>query len=229
MTIRMIGIDGAERELEEFARRPLRRHIRFVDTHHTYRPHKGQWYGRMTVDGMARYHRSLGWSDIGQHWTVGPDGSIWSGRDLNAIPCSQTGFNTGALMYEMVGNFCAAGEPGSAPPYDTLEGAQLDAAVALSAAVVSLFHLPLSGVRFHRQLHLPGRPRPKSCPGDSVHYDVFAGLVERRCRDRFGFDPPGGYEFVAQHVHDPGDMEGSGEPEPEKLVAFLETGGSAIA
>lgn len=229
MTYRALTIPDAEAEIEAFARRPLRRHVRAIDTHHTYRPHAGQWRGRATVDGMARYHRSLGWSDIGQHWTVGPDGSIWTGRDLNAIPCSQTGFNTGALMYEMVGNFCAPREPGSEPPYDTLGGAQLAAAVALSAAVVAIFHLPLSGVRFHRQLHLPGRPRPKSCPGDSIDYAWFAALVEERSRARFGFDPPGGYEFVAQYVHDAGDMEGSGEPEPEKLLAFLETGGSAIA
>ena len=229
MTIRPLTIEEAEAEIAAFAGRALRRHIRSIDTHHTYRPHKGQWRGRATVEGMAAFHRSLGWSGIGQHWTIAPDGEIWTGRDLNAVPCSQTGFNTGALMYEMVGNFCAPGEPGSAPPYDTLAGAQLAAAVAVSAAVVAVFHLTLSGVRFHRDLHLPGRPRPKSCPGDSIGYDWFAGLVAERCRARFGFDPPGGYDFVAQHVHDAGDMEGSGEPEPEALLAFLEGGGSALA
>jgi len=227
MSYRNLSIAEAEAEIAYFAQQQLRRHIRFVDTHHTYRPHKGQWRGRATVEGMARFHRSLGWSDIGQHWSIGPDGSIWTGRDLNALPCSQTGFNTGALMYEMVGNFCETGEPGSAPPYDTLDGEQRAAAVAVSAAVVAVFHLPLSGVRFHRQLHPPGRPPPKTCPGNSIDYETFTRLVEVRCRARFGFDPPGGY---ASHVFDPGDMEGSGEPEPEKLVAFLESGGgSALA
>lgn len=229
MTFRSLTIEEAEAQIAAFARQPLRRTIKFTDVHHTYRPHKGQWRGQATVEGMARFHRSLGWSDIGQHWSIGPDGSLWTGRDLNAPPCSQTGFNTGALMYEMVGNFCAAGEPGSAPPYDVLDGPQLEAAVALSAAVLANFNLPLSAVRFHRQLHLPNRPPPKTCPGLTVSWNWFSDLVEKRCFARHDFDPPGGAAFNAHLAHDPGDMEGSGEPDPEQLMAFLANSGSALA
>lgn len=211
MTFRNLSIAEAEEQILQFARQPTRRHVRFIDTHHTYRPHKGQWRGLDTVKAMDRFHRSLGWACIGQHWSIGPDGSIWTGRALDRIPCSQTGFNTGALMYELVGNFCETGEPGSVPPYDTLDGPQLAAAIAVSAAVVSRFHLPRSAVRFHRQLHLPDRPPPKTCPGLTVDYEWFAGLVEDRCWSRFKYDPPGGYDFVAAQVFDPNDTEGSGE------------------
>jgi len=187
----------------------FKRPVRFADTHHTYRPHKGQWRGGATVEAMATFHRSLGWSGIGQHWTIDPEGSIWSGRDLNQIPCSQTGFNSGALMYEMVGNFCTPDEEGTAPPYDALEGAQLDAAVAVSAAVLARFKLPLASVRFHRQLHAPGRPQPKTCPGNSIDYDWFVGLVEERCWSRWHFDPAGGETIEAVTAFDASDTEGS--------------------
>ena len=186
------------------------RPIRFIDTHHTYRPHKAQWRGGATVDAMANFHRStLGWSGIGQHWTIGPDGSVWTGRDLNQFPCSQTGFNAGALMYELVGNFCAPDEEGTFPPYDTLDAAQLEAAVAVSAAVLARFKLPLTSVRFHRQLRAPGRPPPKTCPGASVDYDWFVDLVEERCWSRWKFDPAGGETIEALTVFDASEAEGS--------------------
>lgn len=168
--------------------------IKFVDTHHTFRPNKAQYRGEATINAIHRFHVTptaqggAGFSDIGEHWTIGPEGAIWTGRDLNAAPCSQTGFNANALMYEMIGDFDGAEVPGA---HDTLEGVQLDAAVAISAAVLARFKLPISAVRFHRHLHAPNKPPPKTCPGTSVDYEHFQGLVAQRCQARWNFTPAG--------------------------------------
>jgi hypothetical protein len=45
---------------------------------------------------LARQHRAdldRGWTDIGQHATVAPDGTIWTGRSWNRPPCSAAGRN----------------------------------------------------------------------------------------------------------------------------------------
>jgi len=193
------------------------RTIKFIDTHHTWRPRKADYRGEETINGIHRFHVTpvkivngknvggAGFADIGEHWTIGPEGAIWTGRDLDRPPCSQTGFNANALMYEMIGDFDGPDVPG---PHDTLEGAQLDAAVAISAAVLARFRLPISAIRFHRHLHAPGQPEPKTCPGTSVNYEQFQGLIARRCQSRWNFTPEGTTLDVAA-LFDAGDREQS--------------------
>lgn len=240
-----LSIADTEALVESFAAlRPG--HIRFVDTHHCYKPSHAEygalkrlqgtgWYvarygdkapGIVLQEAMDAYHRGLNppWRCIGQHFSVDPDGGIITGRPLDMIPCSQTGFNTGAAMFEFIGNFCRPDEPGTVGPYDTLGGDQLAAGVALSAAFLACFKLPLKASRFHRDLHLPGRPSPKTCPGLSVDLAAYHAFVERRCVERWAYDPPGGEDFhmVAEANFDPAEEEGSGEPEPEAMVAMLD-------
>lgn len=54
--------------------------------------------------GMYNYHVN-GWSDIGQHVTLTPDGKWVTGRPFNIAPASIKGWNTGAFAVEMIGNF----------------------------------------------------------------------------------------------------------------------------
>lgn len=35
-----------------------------------------------TVESIRRYHKSLGWHDIGYHYVIYPDGSVRSGRPI---------------------------------------------------------------------------------------------------------------------------------------------------
>lgn len=187
------------------------REIQFIDTHHTFRPNKAQYQGEATINAIHRFHTrpvsqgGAGFADIGEHWTIGPEGAVWTGRDLNKAPCSQTGFNANALMYEMIGDFDGPDVPGQ---HDTLEGVQRAAAVAISAAVLARFNLPISGVRFHRHLHAPNKPPPKTCPGTSVKEDEFMAEVVERCRTRWDFTPLGTPIDVAS-VFDPGDVGSS--------------------
>lgn len=143
-----------------------RRRITIVHLHHTAR-RRSAWAGEASVREMYRWHTArLGWSDIAQHVTVGPDGSIWTGRSWDRPPASEEGYNgtaaAGPFMIEMWGHFDAG--------LDVLDGAQRTAVVGLMARVQLRWLLPHSALRLHRELGTPTEPDggPKSCPGTGV-------------------------------------------------------------
>lgn len=149
---------------------PWRRKITQVHVHHTWRPTKKQWQGLRHVVGMWRYHtKTKGWSDIAQHVTIAPDGGIWTGRNWNRPPVSSGRHNgnsrRGPFMFETVGNFDTGEE--------VLEGEQLKSVVFVIAYIQHKFKLPLSSMKFHRQLG-----SKKTCPGSGISYDHLAKLVQ---------------------------------------------------
>ena len=97
--------------------------------HHTWKPTHKSFTGTNHMQlqtSMRNYHVNVnGWSDIGQHLTLFPDGKLLTGRDFGKSPASITNHNTGALAIEMVGNF---DNPGTGSyntlGYDRLEGEQ---------------------------------------------------------------------------------------------------------
>ena len=139
---------------------PFPRKITEVHVHHTWRPRGSQYQGEQTVRGMWRYHtQDLGWSDIAQHVSIAPDGSIWTGRPWDRPPASARGFNgnpmAGPFMIEVIGDFDRGEE--------TLEGDQRHALVETAAAILSANGLSHRRVRFHNEM-----TTLKSCPGTSV-------------------------------------------------------------
>jgi hypothetical protein len=135
------------------------RRIDAVHLHHTWRPNHADYRGHDTILGMWRYHtRENGWSDIAQHLTIAPDGTLWLGRDWNAPPASATGHNgsakAGPFMIEMIGNFDVG--------RDRLQGAQRAAVMDVIARVQRRFGLPAEALRFHNQMS------GKTCPGSSL-------------------------------------------------------------
>lgn len=146
-----------------------------VHMHHTWRPRKVDWSGESTVIGMWKYHtQKAGYSDIAQHVTIGPDGSIWSGRHWDLPPASAVGRNgnshVGPFMFEMVGDFDLGRE--------TLGGAQLDTVLAVIATVQDAFGLGVESLKFHRNLG-----SKKTCPGTSVDYAEIVNAVRKRRAD----------------------------------------------
>jgi hypothetical protein len=142
------------------AKGSLTRRITAVHLHHTWRPRRTDFRGRTTVEAMRRFHMvDNGWSDIAQHLTIDPQGGLWTGRNWNAPPASQTGRNgtrsDGPFMIEMVGDFDAHAE--------TLDGAQLEAVLQVCARLLSTFDLQTGDIHFHRELG-----SPKTCPGSGV-------------------------------------------------------------
>jgi hypothetical protein len=146
------------------------RRIDAVHMHHTWRPNHAQWRGEPSVVAMWRFHTETnGWSDIAQHVTIAPDGSIWEGRDWNARPASASGHNgsstSGPFMFETVGDFDVG--------RDVLSGPQRSAVVGVIARVLQRFGLGSESVHFHREM-----TTLKTCPGTSVKLEEIRAEVE---------------------------------------------------
>ncbi|MCB2377076.1 caspase family protein [Hymenobacter sp. BT635] len=152
--------------LDEFAalvdRFPFTRRINAVHMHHTWRPNHSQYRGEASIEAMWRFHtQTNGWSDIAQHVTIGPDGSIWTGRNWNQAPASASGHNgngqLGPFMFEMVGDFDKGKDP--------FGGRQREAALHVVAHILRRFNLGAKALHFHREMST------KTCPGSGIDYD----------------------------------------------------------
>ena len=142
--------------LEKF---PFTRAIDSVHMHHTWRPNHPQYKGVSTIEGMWEFHTNRrGWSDIAQHISIAPDGTIWTGRSWNQPPVSARGFNgnlkAGPFMFETIGDFDVDKDPFEDPQKGTV--------LAVIALVQRRFDLPPLALRFHNEIS------DKSCPGSSL-------------------------------------------------------------
>ncbi len=146
-----------------------RRRINEVHIHCTDHPRHSEFRGLASIEAMRRYHMSIGMADIAQHFTIDPQGLIWSGRPLDAIPASVRGHNgtakVGPFMIEMVGLF--------EKNIDRFEGNQKDSVYAVVRAVLAKFELDESAVKFHREFPKTG----KTCPGMDLDGDTFRSEV----------------------------------------------------
>lgn len=142
---------------------PFQRRIESVHMHHTWRPNHSQYKGLSTIVSMWEFHtQTNGWSDIAQHISIAPDGTIWTGRSWNQPPASASGFNgnrsAGPFMFEIIGDF----DRGK----DLFEGAQKAAVLGVIAHLQERFGLKPETLRFHNMMS------EKSCPGSSVDYQT---------------------------------------------------------
>ncbi|QIL74874.1 caspase family protein [Hymenobacter sp. HDW8] len=155
---------------------PFTRRINAVHMHHTWRPNRAQYQGMASITAMWKYHtQHNGWSDIAQHITIAPDGTIWTGRNWNLAPASSGGHNgnsqAGPFMFEMIGDFDKGRDP--------FDGAQRHTALHVVAHVLHRFKLPAEALHFHNQMSV------KTCPGSSINYAQTVGEA-RRIMDGLG-------------------------------------------
>ncbi len=135
----------------------ITRVIKEIHLHHTWKPTKEGYRNSKkkedVIYGMYVYHtKTRGWSDIAQHVSLAPDGTVWDGRDINRNPASIKGYNEGAFMIEMIGNFDEG--------HEQLEGAQLNGVIKLVRNLFDLFKI--QNLVFHREYS------SKTCPGTSI-------------------------------------------------------------
>ncbi len=86
----------------------IKRKINKLQVHHTYLPSYKNWpEDELTRQhNMKEYHmHTNGWSDIGQHFTIFPNGKIVTGRSLNTNPAGIKGWNDNAICIEIYGDF----------------------------------------------------------------------------------------------------------------------------
>jgi hypothetical protein len=89
-----------------------------------------------------------------------PDGTFVTGRPFDKTPAGISGYNTGAFMVEMLGDFDAG--------KDKLEGAQLDAMLKLQRFLTTECG---AEIMFHRE------HAPKTCPGTGIDKMAFLKQV----------------------------------------------------
>lgn len=145
------------------------RTVLYIQEHHTWSPNYVHFNGKNHFDlqrGMQNFHRNVnGWMDIGQHFSIFPDGMIVTGRNLEVSPACIFGFNANAICIENIGNFDTGG--------DTMRPEQRDAIVRVTAALCKRFNIPVNANRivYHHWFDLRtgartnGTGNTKTCPG----------------------------------------------------------------
>ncbi|PZX54671.1 N-acetylmuramoyl-L-alanine amidase [Algoriphagus ratkowskyi] len=163
----------------------IARTIITVQQHHTWSPNYTHFNGRNHFErqiAMKNHHiRNNGWSDIGQHFTSFPDGTIVTGRSLEATPACIYGANRDSICIEHLGNFDVGG--------DTMTNAHRLAIIQMNAALCDKFRLPVStfSIIYHHWFELStgkrnnGTGGNKSCPGT----DFFGGNKVDDCMTNF--------------------------------------------
>lgn len=142
-----------------------------LQQHHTYIPDYSLFSGNNHFElqsAMKNYHvHQNGWNDIGQHFTVFPDGVVVTGRSLEKSPACITGQNANMVCIENLGNF----DKGK----DVMTVRQRTAIVALTAALCDKFSLipTANSIVYHHWFNMAngernnGTKNNKSCPGTS--------------------------------------------------------------
>ena len=161
------------------------RTIIYLQEHHTFSPNYHNFTGNNHFElqkAMKDYHVGTnGWMDIGQHFSIFPDGQIVTGRSLENTPACILGNNSNAICIENVGDFDLN--------MDVMTQAQKDSIVKVSAAICKKFSIPINTdkIVYHHWFHLStgarnnGTGGNKSCPGTAF----FGGNKVADCQSNF--------------------------------------------
>lgn len=105
------------------------------------------------TEQVRRYHRSLGWRDIGYNYVIEKSGLVAPGRslDLPGAHCRAGGMNTKGIGIALIGNL----------EEDPPTPEQVDALVRLLGRLMLEYHIPVANVLGHREV--PGAAT--ACPG----------------------------------------------------------------
>jgi hypothetical protein len=139
--------------------------------HHTWQPDYADFDGTNHLRlqaGMRKYHKETrGWVDIGQHFSVFPDGKVVTGRTLELDPACTKGANVGSICIENVGNFDEGG--------DVMTPIHREAILEAAAWVCERWWIPVDSehVIYHHWFDLntgrrtEGTGVTKTCPGSA--------------------------------------------------------------
>lgn len=145
------------------------RTVLYIQEHHTWSPNYTHFKGTNHFElqkSMQDFHTVVnGWQDIGQHFSIFPDGVIVTGRNLEISPACIYGNNSDSICIENVGNFDAGG--------DQMRPEQREAIIRVTAALCRRFRIPVNANRivYHHWFDLNTGARTngsgvtKTCPG----------------------------------------------------------------
>jgi hypothetical protein len=135
-----------------------------IAIHHTVTPSGGDIGARLR--GIQAFHMDTnGWCDVGYHFLVTLDGTLWEGRDLGLLGTHVGGGNTGNVGISFIGCFHTSGCNDWTPfvPPDVM----VDAGGRLAGAIAGIYGIAVSPdtLKGHRD-HAGATT---SCPGDHLH------------------------------------------------------------
>lgn len=156
-----------------------------IQHHHTYSPSYVHFKDNNHFDlqiAMKNHHiNSNGWGDIGQHFTIFPDGTIVTGRSIEKTPACIYGQNSGSICIENLGNFDIG--------KDVMTAQQAESVIQITAMLCDKFNLPVTTdfIVYHHWYNLAsgernnGTKNNKSCPGTNF----FGGNKVADCNKNF--------------------------------------------
>ncbi len=177
-----LTIDEFEKWLDNVA---VARTILTVQQHHTFSPNYALFNGTNHFDlqkGMKNHHvNHNGWSDIGQHFTTFPDGSIVTGRSMEQSPACIYGQNANAVCIENLGDFDKR--------KDAMTNAHKQTIIRITAKLCGKYNLAVNAnsIVYHHWFNLAtgerndGTKNNKSCPGTNF----FGGNKVANCAANF--------------------------------------------
>lgn len=109
------------------------------------------------------------WWDVPYHFFIGPDGTIYEGRDYHYMGETNTRYNpAGHLLINVVGNY-EIQEPNDA---------QLKSVMDLMAWAVQEFNVPVNEIYGHRDL------AQTDCPGENLYRYLKNGKIKQGIKER---------------------------------------------
>ncbi|MDQ3037581.1 MAG: peptidoglycan recognition protein family protein, partial [Myxococcota bacterium] len=135
-----------------------------IAIHHTVTPSGGDIASRLR--GIQAYHMdSNGWCDVGYHFLVSLDGTLWEGRELDLLGTHVLSNNTGNVGISYIGCFHSSGCSTYTP--FTPPDAMVDSGGRLAGAIARIYGIAVSPetVKGHRD----HSGQTTSCPGDHLH------------------------------------------------------------
>jgi hypothetical protein len=168
-------------------KKPYGRHTPvYLVVHHTGVPDFSSYVGAASIRGIQNFHQNgRGWNDIGYHFLIGPEGTIYQGRPEGVVGAHATP-NTGKVGISLIGNFQDEGK-------DDLTPATRRSLVQLMAWLAGSYSIdPGTHIQGHRDWN------QTNCPGqrvydqlDQLRSDVAKTLADADSGDPVVPDPPG--------------------------------------
>ncbi|RJF92045.1 caspase family protein [Noviherbaspirillum saxi] len=214
-------------QLRLLLRRGWTRRINAIHLHHTWRPSQSHWAGAATMHAIDRFHGDvLGWQAAPAHLYLGPDGSIWTARNLDCPPASVAGHNgdlqDGPMAVALVGDF----DHGR----DTLCGKQEAVLHQVLAEICTGFLLGAETIRFPSEM-ISGR----SSPGSGLNAELLRSKIRGRLQAQdapAGRSPSSHARAYASHFGMPQDgtgwipMQNAEPPNDLRQASYAWTGGA---
>lgn len=167
------------------AEKQVARTILYLQQHHTYRPDYSNFRGNnhfQMQQGMKNHHVvNNGWRDIGQHFSIFPDGMIVTGRSLETSPACIYMNNANSVCIENIGYFDEG--------HDEMTEEQKASIIRVTAAICRKFGIPINSdkIVYHHWFNLStgernnGAGGNKTCPGTRF----FGGNKVEDCEQYF--------------------------------------------